>query len=117
MTTELWAMGLALIATLMGSMGPIFLKKGSAGFGLSLKGLLHNYNLMIGVFFYGLGTVLFIPALRGGELSVLYPLVSTTYIWVSLFSIKMLKEKMNKQKWLGIFIIILGVAMIGVGAN
>ena len=117
MTTALWAMGLALLATLLGSMGPIFLKKGSAGFGLSFKGVLQNYNFIIGVMFYGLGTVMFIPALRGGELSVLYPLVSTTYIWVSLLSMKMLKEKMNSKKWIGIFIIILGVAMIGFGAN
>ncbi len=113
MKTQLWAILLVLLANLIGSFGPIYLKKASAGFKLNLTGLLNNYNLFAGLFFYGIGTVLFVGALKGGELSVLYPLVSTVYIWVSLLSIKMLGEKMNAYKWLGIFIIVLGVSFIG----
>jgi len=61
-------------------------------------------------------TVLFIPALRGGELSVLYPLVALVYVWVSLLSVRFLGEKMNPMKWLGIALILLGVTLIGLGA-
>jgi drug/metabolite transporter (DMT)-like permease len=74
-----------------------------------------NPNLLIGLFFYGIGTVLFIPALKGGELSVLYPLISTTYIWVSLWSMRMLGEKMNSLKWIGVALIMGGVSLIGLG--
>ena len=66
---------------------------------------------------YGISTILFIPALKGGELSVLYPFVALAYIWVSLLSVKFLGEKMNKVKWLGIALIILGVSFIGLGSN
>ena len=65
---------------------------------------------------YALGTVLFIPALKGGDLSILYPFVALTYIWVSLLSVKFLGEKMNFMKWMGISLIIVGVSFIGIGS-
>ena len=92
MATELWAIGLVIFASMLGSFGPILLKKGSARFRFNIKALITNYQLIGGLLFYGIGTILFIPALKGGELSVLYPLVATVYIWVSLLSIKFLNE-------------------------
>ena len=65
---------------------------------------------------YELATIVFIPALRGGELSVLYPFISLSYVWVSLLSIKILKEKMNSFKWMGVALIIIGVSFIGFGS-
>lgn len=116
MATELWAIGLVVLGSFLGSLGPIYLKKSSKDFCLNPKKLIKNRNLIIGLIFYGIGTALFIPALRGGELSVLYPLVATTYVWVSLWSVKFLNERMNKYKWLGILIIIIGVTFIGIGS-
>ena len=116
MQTQLWAVGLVLFACLLGSFGPIMLKKASSNISFKIKNIITNYYLIFGFIFYGIGTVLFIPALKGGELSVLYPLVATTYVWVSIWSIKILKEKMNAYKWLGIAIIIIGVIFIGLGA-
>ena len=116
MATQLWAIGLVLLASVVGGIGPIFLKKASGKISLSLKSIIYNKNLITGLIFYGLSTILFIPALKGGELSVLYPFVATVYIWVSLLSVKMLNEKMNKFKWLGILLIIIGVSFIGLGS-
>lgn len=116
MTTQLWSVGLVIFGTLVGMFAPILLKKGSVDFNRNLLSQLSNYNLISGVVLYVLSAVIFIPALRGGELSVLYPLVSINYVWVSLLSIKFLGEKMNKFKWFGIFFIILGVSLIGLGS-
>lgn len=116
MVTHLWAAGLVILACLIGGFGPIFMKKASKTFSFNILGILKNYNLILGVFFYGVGSILFLPALKGGELSVLYPLVSTTYIFVGFYSMWLLKEKMNTLKWWGIFSIILGVTFIGLGA-
>jgi len=71
---------------------------------------------MGGIALYAVGTALFIPALKGGDLSILYPFVSVTYVWVALLSVKYLGEKMNKYKWAGITLIILGVTFIGIGS-
>ncbi|MAG91266.1 hypothetical protein CMO83_01155 [Candidatus Woesearchaeota archaeon] len=116
MATQLWAIGLVILATLIGAFGPILLKKASAKRLSKISSLMTNYHLFGGVALYGVGTVLFIPALKGGELSVLYPFVALIYIWVSLLSVKFLGEKMNKLKWVGIVLIIAGVTFIGYGS-
>jgi len=116
MPAELWAIGLVIAATLVGSFGPILLKKASAKKLSEFSSLIKNYHLFGGVFLYGLGTLLFIPALKGGDLSVLYPFVALSYIWVSLLSVRFLGEKMNLIKWGGITLIILGVSFIGIGS-
>ena len=116
MKTQLWAIGLVLIGCVVGAFGPIFLKKAADSFSLNIKKILKNKNLMIGIACYAFGTITFIPALKGGDLSVLYPLVSVSYVIVCLYSIKLLKEKMNGLKWIGILLIMLGIAFIGIGS-
>ena len=45
-------------------------------------------------------------------LSSLGPILeSSGYIWVSLLGLIILKEKINKQKWLGLFLIVLGIVV------
>jgi len=114
MTTSLWSIVLILIATIFGSFGALFLKLGSKTFSFNLTRLLKNYNLILGFFLYGVAYVLFIVALKGGKLSVLYPIVSLGYIWISIISMKFLGERMNVWKWAGIVTIILGVSLIGI---
>ena len=116
MATQLWAIGLVILATLVGALGPILLKKASSKKLSSIKFIFTNYNLLGGVALYAVGTLLFIPSLKGGDLSVLYPFVSLSYIWVSLLSVKFLGEKMNAIKWFGIGLIIIGVSFIGFGS-
>ncbi len=117
MATQLWAIGLVILATLVGAFGPILLKKASARKLSKISSLIKNYYLFGGVSLYAISTIMFIPALRGGDLSILYPFVSLTYIWVSLLSVKFLGEKMSKYKWLGVVFIILGVTFIGIGSG
>ena len=117
MTTQLWAIGLVITATLIGAFGPILLKTASTKKLSKISSLIKNYHLFGGVALYAIGTLLFIPALKGGDLSVLYPFVALAYIWVSLLSVKFLGEKMNKLKWLGIALIIIGVSFIGFGSQ
>ena len=116
MPAKLWAIALVLLATLVGSFGPILLKKASAKKLSKISALMSNYDLFGGVALYAIGTLLFIPALKGGDLSILYPFVALTYVWVSLLSVKFLGEKMTPVKWIGIVLIILGVSFIGIGS-
>lgn len=116
MPAELWAIGLVILATLVGAFGPILLKKASEKKLSSISSLMKNYHLFGGVSLYAIGTILFIPALKGGDLSILYPFVALGYVWVSLLSVKFLGEKMNFMKWGGIILIIVGVSFIGIGS-
>lgn len=113
METQIWAVMLVLIGGLIGAFSPTFLKKGADLIDIrDIFSIIKNKNLILGVLFFVTGFAIFIPALKGGNLSVLYPLVGISYIWVCIIATIMLKEKMTSMKWLGILIIITGVALI-----
>lgn len=116
MGAEAWAIALVLTGSLLGSLGPIMLKKASKRITRNVSKLIRNHHLFFGIVFYGIGTVLFVPALKGGDLNVLYPMVASSYVWVCLWSSLLLKERMNAMKWLGIGGIIVGVTLIGIGS-
>lgn len=115
MATQLWMIFVVLLATFIGAFGAIFLKKASSSFSFKISFLLNKYFL-ISLIFYGISMIFYLIALKYGELSTLYPIVATTYIWVSIFSQKFLGEKMNKFKWFGIAFIILGVLFLTLGS-
>jgi multidrug transporter EmrE-like cation transporter len=79
----------------------------------SLAQMITNVPLMAGYSLYGLSTVLLILALREGHLSILYPIISLTYVWVTLLSIVIFNEQMNWFKGIGLAIIVMGVALLG----
>ena len=117
MGAQLWAIALVLSGGLLGGLAPIYLKRASAIIQLNkLDTIIKNKYLYYGAVIFAITTVMFIIALKGGELSILYPLVGLSYVWVCVYSKWMLKEKMNALKWLGIFLVVLGVSFIGVGA-
>lgn len=117
MATKLWAALLVLFTTLLTSSAQILYKLGSANLTFNIVSILTNYYLIGGIFLYAIGGTLMILSFRGGEVSVLYPIIATSYIWVSLLSVKFLGEQMNHFKWLGVISIIIGIASIGYGSK
>lgn len=77
--------------------------------------LLTNLPLFSGYALYGLNTILLVLALREGELSMLYPIIALTYVWVTLLSYALLHEPQNLYKNAGIVTIVIGVAVLGRG--
>jgi len=75
--------------------------------------ILTNLPLFGGLACYGISTALLVLALRYGELSVLYPIIALTYVWVSILSVGFLGESVNSFKILGLVFIVLGVAVLG----
>jgi len=117
MATKLWAALLVLFTTLLTSSAQLFYKFGSATVSLNLLDLFTNYYLIAGLLLYAVGGALMIVSFRGGEVSVLYPIIATSYIWVSFLSMFFLGETMNEFKWFGVVIIIAGIALIGYGSK
>ena len=66
---------------------------------------------------YGLNTVLMVFALRDGELSILYPIIALTYVWVTILSVIFFHESLNLFKLLGIAVVVTGVAVMGRGGK
>ena len=117
MATKLWAMGIILFSTLLTSTAQLFYKFGSEKLSFDIVSIITNVNLLAGILLYAIGGILLIISFRGGEVSVLYPIFATSYIWVSFLSIYFLNESMNMFKWFGIFTIISGIILIGYGSN
>src|ERR1019366_10762410 len=57
--------------------------------------LLGNYELLAGYGVQSGNALLLILALRDGELSMLYPIIALTYVWVNLLSIYFFHEHIN----------------------
>lgn len=98
----------------------MFIKTGAnnmahAGFIDAIVGMLTNRLLFTGYALYGLNTVLLALALRDSELSLLYPIIALTFVWVALLSVVLLHESLNPYKLAGITTIVIGVGILGRG--
>ena len=127
MQTKPRAVIFVLLCTIATAFGQIFLKIGSGtNFSSAIDVLLSLellnplikplYALFLGLCLYGIGASLLILALRYGELSVIYPIFATNYIWVTLLSASYFGEQIHIFKIVGIFSIVAGISLIGLGS-
>lgn len=80
-------------------------------------GWVTNLPLLAGYCLYGINTVLLVFALRDGELSILYPIIALTYVWVTFLSVWLFHETVNVYKGVGVAIVVTGVAVLGKGSR
>jgi drug/metabolite transporter (DMT)-like permease len=108
-----------VVFTLLSAAAQVFMKFGTNYLRVhpSLMGVLTDVPLICGLALYGVGAALMVLALRHGELSVLYPLISLSYVWVAVLSVVVFGEIMNPYRIAGITVIMTGVAILGRGAH
>jgi multidrug transporter EmrE-like cation transporter len=104
---------LVCACTIVGTLAQLLMKSGMEHFRLDPIALLTNVPLIAGYALYGINVVMMVMAFREGELSVLYPILALTYVWVTLASYLHLHESPNLFKNIGVTAIILGVIVIG----
>ncbi|MBV9296105.1 MAG: hypothetical protein JO145_11085 [Acidobacteriaceae bacterium] len=75
--------------------------------------IISNFKLFCGYCLYGVVTFLMALALKGRELSRLFPIIALTYVWVTLLSLVVLGEHMNFFRSIGIAFIVAGVSILG----
>jgi drug/metabolite transporter (DMT)-like permease len=113
-TPLLKSMLLVFIGGIIGSFGAVFLKLGADRLNKSIWSFL-DIRLAVGVAMYLGATVFYVLGIKGGQLSVLYPMVSLGYIWTLLWSRLFFKEAFSKQKLVGLCLILVGVVFVGLG--
>lgn len=106
---DVFAVALGIASTVVSAIGILFLKLASR-FGL-MKMVFRRHFILGGVLFL-LSGFFMILALKTEELSLLFPVTSLTYIWVTLLSRAYLKEDVNKWKIYGVALIVLGVTFV-----
>ena len=105
---------LVFSCTILGAAAQLLMKVGMAHFTPNLLGIVTNVPLIAGYTLYGINTLMLVLALKDGELSVLYPIIALTFVWVTLLSYGLLHEEPNWLKNIGITTIVIGVAVMGV---
>jgi multidrug transporter EmrE-like cation transporter len=121
---------LVFSCTLIGAVAQILMKTGSTQLGSHVSlvdvarrptlilsfffGIISNIRLFAGYCFYGVNTFLMALALKGKELSRLYPIIALTYVWVTVLSLFLLPgEHLNFFRSVGIAFIVGGVSVLG----
>jgi drug/metabolite transporter (DMT)-like permease len=95
----------------------------AAGQLLMKAGLSHGMGLnpvaivLLGLSMYGLGTLLWIQAVSLAEISYLYPLSAINYPLVALGGKLFFHEVVHRERWLGILVMTIGIAILARTAN
>ncbi len=104
------------------SAGDVFLTKGMKQVGeisaFHPKALLavgarviSNNNFLFGIFFMTVTFVSFLIVISWADLSLVFPAKSLVYVLSTLGAKLFLKESVTAQRWMGIFLVCLGVAL------
>ena len=102
--------------TILGAAAQILLKTGANHMTqVTLWSVITNWALIGGLSLYGVSTLLLVLALRDGELSMLYPVIALTYVWVTILSLIVFHDRANPLRLTGIVVIVIGVAVLGSG--
>ncbi len=115
MKTKKWAIAMMILCTVFTTAAQMFYKIGAGSLEFNINSIITNWPIMIGMVFYGIGSILVIIALKHGEVSTLYPIITLSYIWVTLSSKYYFNEEINVFRWIGIFLIIIGITFIAFG--
>jgi multidrug transporter EmrE-like cation transporter len=94
--------------------GQLFIKRGVVASSLhpsilSILQTLFSPLILIGLSIYGASSIIWLFVLQKFPLSVAYPALSLTYIFIVAISIFFFKEPFSYYKVSGIFLIVLGV--------
>jgi multidrug transporter EmrE-like cation transporter len=109
---------LVFCCTILGAAAQVLMKTGANHMVHSgLLSMIANLPLMGGYCLYGISTLLLVPALKEGELSLLYPVLALTYVWVTVLSFLIFHDHINPWKLTGIVLIVLGVGVLGKGGK
>lgn len=111
--THLWAIIVILLCTVFTSVAQLFYKLASQ----RLPQIFTNWPLFAGAVCYILAAGLMMLAFKGGEVSVLYPLIATSYIWVTLISVFVFGETIGAFKIAGLALIFVGIVSIALASK
>jgi len=108
-----------LIAVLFEAFGQLALKRGaesasSQGGGLAQVGRLWRHRVVIfGIACFVVEAILWTMALRLLDVSVAFPAGSLCFVFVALLAQFYLHERVGRQRWIGVGLILGGVVLVG----
>jgi len=117
MKTKWWAILLIAFTTFLTTAAQVFYKIGANKLALDFSKLITNWFIPVGFILYVTAGIILIFSLKHGEVSVLYPIFATSYIWVMIVSAIIFGDKFNSLKILGSILIIVGIIWLSIGGT
>lgn len=116
------------IGIMMGAFGGIFMKVGASRIGVLemnsisdgarfLQKAISSPYLVSGIFLYFLSAVIWSYLLTKLDISLVQPILALTYVVTPILAILLLQEKVSFLRWIGILVIIAGVAIVAKSAS
>lgn len=96
-----------LISSIIGAFSTLLFKTGSR-FKISIR----NNHLIGAVVLAAFSFVFYILALQQAPLTFIYLTASISYIWAIILAKSILKEKINRNKIIGVSLIIIGIVVL-----
>ncbi len=110
---------ITLVAALVTSLSQLMFKKGlkkRLDTITDILGTLRNPSVFIGLCGYAVSFALYLVALDNSQLSIVFPVFASSFVFVTLLSMKHLKEAMNAKRISGILLIIAGITIVALTA-
>ena len=77
--------------------------------------LVLNPRVLVGLVFSALSLFIWLFVLTKSDLNFAFSMDSMRYILIALASVFVLKEKISIVRWLGIFAVVCGIAIVAIG--
>ena len=117
---------LVLLSEIFTAIGQVFFKKSTNSLGAYklevpgdrirfLKEIVSKPAIWFGIVAMALGLVVWLAALTEGDLSLVFPLGSIQYIMILFLAHILLDEKIDRAKFAGTFLVMLGIVFITIG--
>lgn len=106
---------LTLVAAFITSYSQILFKRGLSrklNSVMDIIATLKNRTIILGLLGYVVSFSLYLYALSGSQLSIVFPIFASSFIFVTLMSWALLKEKISAVRAVGILLIFVGILMV-----
>lgn len=113
MVTALWTIPAMMVTCVFTAFAALLLKQGAMLLSLDIRSLVRNWRLIVGIALFTLASGVYVVLLKYQQLSLLYAVGATGYIWGAVFARVYLKERIGKWKIAGIAAIVLGITLVG----
>ncbi len=117
MVGELLIIAVILVSAFMAAAAQYLFKKGLKRFRLEpheIFSLIKNRAVAAGLIIYMVSLVVYLGALRYGDLSFVYPTFASVFVFVLLISKFKLGEMVSLHRATGVALVIIGIAIVAI---
>jgi drug/metabolite transporter (DMT)-like permease len=110
---------LTLVAAMFTSFSQLLFKRGlhkRLNSVMEILKTLLNKNIIIGLCGYAISFTLYLIALQKSQLSVVFPIFASSFIFVTIISAVVLKERVGAYRVAGVVLIFIGIAIVALSA-